>query len=199
MQPVSDNSNDVSDILDSRSLAERRSRRENRQLPLRYRTDNPEPLASLPPVAHLPSPDSNIPLPGAAAEVPARRILKSPSNKFGLFRQYFATSFPDHDPESNMQAVDLSDAAVDHDEVDIIPPSLFQPYPNQSAFLLGEWYWNGGSQKSQDSFEKLVNIVSAGDFNPADIRGIPWTSIHKCIGKSSNLEDIWLDEPDAGW
>ncbi|KJA13340.1 hypothetical protein HYPSUDRAFT_151696, partial [Hypholoma sublateritium FD-334 SS-4] len=137
--------------------------------------------------------------PLAAVVTPVRRILKSPSNKFGLFRQYLASSFPDHDPDSNMQAVDLSDAAVDHNKVDISPTFLFQSYPNQNAFLLGEWYWNNGSQKTQDDFQKLVNIISANDFNPADIRDIAWTSLNKRLGESSDSEDIWLEEPDARW
>lgn len=126
-------------------------------------------------------------------------MWKSPINKFGLVRQYFATSFPDHDPESNTQAADLSDAAVDHDQVVSLPASLLQPYPNESAFLLAEWYWNDGTQKTQDSFQKLVNIISSSSFNPADIKGIAWKTLNRRLGESDQSEDIWMDEPDAGW
>ena len=35
----------------------------------------------------------------------------------------------------------------------------FSPYPNQSSFLLGDWYWNGGVQKSQKCFSDLIDII----------------------------------------
>jgi hypothetical protein len=31
-----------------------------------------------------------------------RRLLKSTQNKFGMFQQYHATHFPDHDPNENI-------------------------------------------------------------------------------------------------
>ncbi|KJA19277.1 hypothetical protein HYPSUDRAFT_99107, partial [Hypholoma sublateritium FD-334 SS-4] len=188
-----------SNVPDPGPFAERRPRRENRRLPLRYRTELPVPPASLPPIEHLPPPNLQTASPLAAVATSVRRILKSPSNKFGLFRQYFSTSFPDHDPDSNTQASDLSDAAVNHDKVVINSDSLFRPYPNQSTFLLGEWYWNNGAQKTQDSFQKLVNIISSEDFNPADVANVAWKPLNKRLGESGNSEDIWLDEPDAGW
>ncbi|KJA26291.1 hypothetical protein HYPSUDRAFT_133110, partial [Hypholoma sublateritium FD-334 SS-4] len=77
--------------------------------------------------------------------------------------------------------------------------SLFQPYPNKNAFLLGEWYWNGGTQKTQDSFRKLMDIICSPSFNPADVRDISWDSLNNNLGASSGSEGIWLDEPDAGW
>jgi len=42
-----------------------------------------------------------------------RRILKSPHNTFGLFWQYYATRFPDHDPGENITYNDLIDAPPD--------------------------------------------------------------------------------------
>ncbi len=157
------------------------------------------PPAGLPPTKCLPPPSSGTPSSSAIA-APLRHILKSPSNIFGLFRQYHATSFfPTHDPESNIQAVDLSDVALDHDEAVNEPTSFFKPYPNKNAFLLGEWYWNNGSHKTQDSFRKLLDIISSDNFNPADVRNVAWSSLDKVLGESANPEDRWLDEPDAGW
>ncbi|KJA21683.1 hypothetical protein HYPSUDRAFT_94250, partial [Hypholoma sublateritium FD-334 SS-4] len=183
--------------LTAPAIFERRPRRENRRLPLRYRTEQPAAPASLPPVEHIPLSTSNI-TPPLASVAPLRRILKSSSNVFGIFRQYLATSFPEHDPDSNTQAADLSDVAVDHDEAVNSPTSLFRPYPNQNAFLLGEWYWNNGTQ-TQESFQKLVDIISGDDFNPADVRNVAWNSLDRRLGESNDSEDVWLDEPDAGW
>jgi hypothetical protein len=138
------------------SLAQRRTRRQNVRAPKRFRDDQPALLPSLPPAtATVPvetaSFDLNSPLP----------TLKSHCNTFGLFRQYRATSFPAHDPDANSEPIDLSDVVFDNcNEAAPIAASLFQPYPNQSAFLLGEWYWNEGSQKSKDDFKKLVGIIT---------------------------------------
>jgi hypothetical protein len=72
----------------------------------------PEPPAALPPVMGTqisgtvtspPTPAAPA-LPQALSAVlsPVRKILKSGSNVFGLFQQYYATSFPDHDPNENI-------------------------------------------------------------------------------------------------
>ncbi|KJA18101.1 hypothetical protein HYPSUDRAFT_122231, partial [Hypholoma sublateritium FD-334 SS-4] len=197
--PTLDVVNRAPEIPESLSLAERRPRRENRQRPLRYRTVQPAPPASLPPADEQVRPPNIFTSPASAVLTPARRILKSPSNVFGIFRQYFSTHFPKHDPDSNAQAADLSDVATDRSESDLGPSSLFQPYPNQNAFLLGEWYWSNGIQKTKDSFQKLVNIVSSGSFNAADVRNIVWNSIHKRLGEPADPEDMWQEEPDASW
>lgn len=131
---------------------------------------------------------------------PKQPVKDSPSNIFGLFRRYLGASFPDHDPESEIQPADLSDATVDHSEVDVVPPaSLFRPYPNYSAFLLGEWYWNNSIQKTKDDFQKLIDIISGDSFSPADIRNIHWGPINQRLGDAANSDDMWLDELDAGW
>ncbi len=160
----------------------------------------PEPLANLPPTEHAPPLNSQVTAPLIPVVAPVgRHIIISPSNKFGLFRQYFSTSLPDHDPESNVQVADLSDTTVDRDDVALIPSSLFQPYPNLSAFLLGEWFWNKGFQKTQDNFQKLVDIITDYNFDPADVTGIAWNSLNKRLGDCGDSNDMWLDEPDADW
>ncbi|KJA23581.1 hypothetical protein HYPSUDRAFT_101562, partial [Hypholoma sublateritium FD-334 SS-4] len=75
----------------------------------------------------------------------------------------------------------------------------FQPYPNKNAFLLGEWYWNGGTQKTKESFKKLTEIICNETFDSADIRGVLWDSVNDNLGASSESEDLWFDELDAGW
>ena len=48
----------------------------------------------------------------------------------------------------------------------------------KSSFLLGDWYWNGGIQKSQESFKELIKIVGASEFRPEDVSGTRWNSIN---------------------
>jgi hypothetical protein len=79
--------------------------------------------------------------------------------------------------------------------------SLYYPYPNRSSLELGNWYWNGGVQKSQQSFNELVNIVTDSDFDRAGVLATPWDSINSTLGPNDyDLEEgknEWEDE-DAG-
>ena len=102
------------------SVAERRTRRLNHQLPKRYQDIEPEPLALLlPPSLQSECPEVDLskscsPAQQSSMQVhasPARRILKSVPNAFGLYRQYYATHFPDHDPAKNITPNDLTDTS----------------------------------------------------------------------------------------
>jgi hypothetical protein len=83
-----------------------------------------------------------------------------------------------------------------------IPVNNYDPYANQSSFLLGEWYWNDGEKKSQSSFQNLLKIVGHPDFHPEDIASNNWRAIdahlsgEHCEGLSG--EDGWEDEPGSG-
>jgi hypothetical protein len=81
----------------------------------------------------------------------------------------------------------------------------FYPYPNESSFRLGEWYWSDGIQKSQESFTKLMKIVGDKQFRPEDVCSTRWKEIDHILGVNDFDEDEvgdedaeWLDE-DAGW
>ncbi len=125
--------------------------------------------------------------------------MKSQRNDFGLFRRYRAVDYPTHDPEVEDRLCDVLDSTLGKDQsYGLSSESLFRPYPNQNAFLLAEWYWSGGTQKTKESFKKLISIISDQSFNPADIKGVSWDSLNDCLG-SSNSEGLWFDEPDAGW
>lgn len=125
-----------------RPLAERRKRREHRQLPKRFRDIAPEPPAALPPASlqvmlERTQPDSNIPHP-PSQQVPVpvplvRRVLSSVPNIHGLFRQYYATRFPDHDPGEHITRNDL---ITPPDPSSAPPTHNHVPYPNQSLFFL---------------------------------------------------------------
>ena len=68
-------------------------------------------------------------------------------------------------------------------------PTTLGPYPNLSSFLLGEWFWNGGSQKSQKDFENLMRILRSQEFNIEDVQRTKWNAINKDLGSfDSNSE-----------
>jgi hypothetical protein len=97
-------------------LAECRGRQKNRQLPKRYRDILPEPPAALPPTpppapqqvmseCALNAPPATAPGSPSPQQIPkidSPRLLKSTRNKFGLFWQYHATCFPDHNSNGNI-------------------------------------------------------------------------------------------------
>jgi hypothetical protein len=119
---------DVDDL--NQTLAERRSRREDRRPPKRYRDILPDRPAALPPPSQplsestytaLASPSAQAMPPSPASSASHgfsvlsrfRRLLKSTRNVFGLFRQYHATQFPDHDPNEHVTLDDLMDTSPD--------------------------------------------------------------------------------------
>lgn len=63
--------------------------------------------------------------------------------------------------------------------------------------MLGDWYWNGGIQKLQTSFNELVSIVAASDFSAEDIRHTKWSAVNQSLGQLDGGEE-WEDL-DAGW
>ncbi|GBE78735.1 hypothetical protein SCP_0116260 [Sparassis crispa] len=206
------------DVDDSNlSLLERRpwSRRLNRRLPRRFRDLLPEPAPSLPPSSVSPHKLSSLseststslmehpvnamsPQSHSAIESLAHRIqgfLMTPHNKFGLFRRYWTNALPSHDPEELLSLEDLSESpgAVE------FANDTFQryfPYPNATSFRLGDWYWNGGVQKSQSSFKALLDIIGDPEYDPADVRAAHWDDINRQL--ASDQPGEWADD-DAGW
>ncbi len=53
------------------------------------------------------------------------------------------------------------------------PPNgnTIHPYPDKNIFLLGDWHWNYGIQKSQESFSDLLSIIGSPNFRR--MSGIP--------------------------
>jgi hypothetical protein len=96
---------------------------------------------------------------------------------------------------------DLFDGTVeDPDALSSNDNSHFHPYPNKASFLLGDWYWNQGVQKSTESFQNLLGIVGAPDFKPQDVSDTKWSAIDKDLASNCFDDDPreWEDE-DAGW
>jgi hypothetical protein len=119
-------------------------------------------------------------------------------NNFRLFRRYHREGPPQHDPDENTTLHHLSDVAADDTPATSKPPpAVYHPYPNHSSFRLGDWYWNGGTQKSQASFKDLVSIVGDPTFLPKDIQNTHWDEVNQMLVD----DEVWNapDAPDAGW
>ena len=157
---------------------------------LEYASAQTQPVASS---ISVTSPSQQSPAPLSRV----RKVLKSARNIFGLFRQYYAARFPDHDPEENITSNNLIDTSPDNSSA-----YFYHPYPNQSSFLLGEWYWNNGERKSQSSFQNLLKIVGHPNFRPEDVAGKNWRHIDAQLSgeqrESLNGGDDWEDERGGG-
>jgi hypothetical protein len=125
--------------------------------------------------------------------------ISMPRNAFGLWRRFFTKTLPLHDPEELTTLENLSDITV--------PPALscngeisFNPYPNESSFLLGEWYWDDSMQKSHKSFDGLLKIVGDPNFKPENVRYTKWKAIDAQLAGTTyhgaGGDEEWLD---AGW
>ncbi|KAG1842190.1 hypothetical protein DFJ58DRAFT_732177 [Suillus subalutaceus] len=196
---------------ESLSLAQWRSRCIGVPMPLRYRQHEdvlPQPLPSAPPGHTTPAPEVNPPEPidvstGDRASLPVPPF-RTARNVFRLIRQFFSSTPPSHDLEEAVTLQDISYVpAVTSAELDALADThdvLFHPYPNRSSFELGHWYWNGGVQKSHQSFKELIDIVSHPNFDPDNVRSTPWDKINSKLGASidDDEREEWEDE-DAGW
>ncbi|KAG6905700.1 hypothetical protein DXG01_001205 [Tephrocybe rancida] len=135
-------------------------------------------------------------------------IFDTPANVFGLFRRYkrlgnsttsdnYSTAGR-HDPDSLMNLNSMSDISI----VDIpsAPDSsdIYSPFPNKSSFLLSEWFWNRGAQKSKESFRDLLHILGNEDFSTADVTATNWPQIDRQLGLNDWDREEWQDD-DAGW
>jgi hypothetical protein len=69
----------------------------------------------------------------------------TPQNVFGLSRKFFGKKMPLDDPEADLIPEDLSDIPVCPNDFPS-PSQPFYPFPNRSAFVMGDWFWNGGVQ-----------------------------------------------------
>lgn len=146
------------------------------------------------------------------------RTFQTPRNAFGLSRLYHSEAPPAHDPEDWVELQEVAEDVL-HSNAGLGPPmyhqsnsdcdkSIFYPYPNKSSFLLGEWYWGGGAQKSRESFSDLIDIVGSSSFRPEDVQKTKWAGVDRNLahntfdgdgdGSDDGDKAEWVDE-DAGW
>ncbi|RDB27548.1 hypothetical protein Hypma_003878 [Hypsizygus marmoreus] len=141
------------------------------------------------------------------------QYIETQANVFGLFRRYYGSRrLPVHDPEQDHDINNVSDIPTLETPTEtpspptsslpislpMQPSSSFHPYPNVSSFMLGDWYWNGGAQKSQDDLKRLLSILANSAFTIEDIRNTNWAQINRQLAVNEWDEGEWADE-DAGW
>ncbi|KAF7971052.1 hypothetical protein HWV62_22187 [Athelia sp. TMB] len=201
----------------------RRSQRSNIQLPIRFRVPLPQALPPASAAAPQVEPDApNTDLTSLEADPPmsiaplrnAQQCFSTPRNMFGLFRRYFSRSLSGHDPEQYLELPDLTEESTEASgdisaqitlaisstsEVRPNTSSTYFPYPNESSFRLGDWYW-AGTQKSQESFNELIAILKSPSFRTSDIHNTPWSQINATLSSDDGAESgfEWQDEV-AGW
>jgi hypothetical protein len=190
--------------IEDMSLARRRPRRQNRQMPKRFRDVLPVPPPTVPAgVRELPPASVGEVITSNESSALPRIVFRTTPNIFGLVRQYFSSTPPSHDPEEYVTITDLSSipGSPPVNEVSNPPDSQYHPYPNRSSFELGDWYWNQGVQKSQGDFVKLIEILGDSAFSCGDVRSTQWKKVNSRLGLNEYDEEDgveWEDE-DAGW
>jgi hypothetical protein len=193
-------------------IALRKGARKDVPQPARYRDVLPCPAPFLPPqelrrlVEHTPPLVGSSKVAIQAPQSQPKRVMRSPSNSFGLVREYAGAEFPQHDPEEHLQFEDLC-TRISRPSSPLPLVSLraessqnFFPYPNRSSFCLGDWYWNDGAQKTQAGFQNLVRIITDPEFVPADVLHNKWDHINAALGGTqADDDDNWVDAADEGW
>ena len=202
----------VDDDLDQ-SIATRRRRRP-RNLPLRFRDGAPDrarpvrvhkdilpqDLASLPPPSVVSAPTRSSPSSDETTSDSSQTTsMESSKNSFGLFRRYFGSTFPSHDPDAGFTATLSQDTNRHADSLASAPhpatpvhqrdnSKLYDPYPNATSFALESWQNNGNTTKSKGGFRKLIKLVESGVVKPHELRGVNWDEIDTHLAR----------KPDSG-
>ncbi|KAI0081503.1 hypothetical protein K474DRAFT_1635827, partial [Panus rudis PR-1116 ss-1] len=135
---------------------------------------------------------------------PRTNVFQTMPNSFGLFREY-SHDLPRIDPEEGVELEDLdsrADAFASNPEHDTNGPNVYSPFPNRSAYLIRQWYWNGATQKTQSDFNGLINnVILDRNFEPEDLRGVNWAKLDKTLSAGEGNENL-MSLPfcaDDGW
>ncbi|EAU81343.2 hypothetical protein CC1G_07273 [Coprinopsis cinerea okayama7 len=131
-------------------------------------------------------------------------------DEFGLKKRFLYSEPPTHDPDAHATLMDRYDAnnfaqvlTTEGDETDDAPRSSqpFGPYPNESSFNIGDWYWSQNTEKSEKDFKDLVSRLTSTTFLAGDLNNVKWKKVNTQLG--SNKEEVpdgegdWID--DDGW
>ena len=142
-------------------------------------------------------------MPGSGLLPRALHFFTMLANSFGLSRRYYGDRLPTHNPEdaTTLQHLTLMPSVVDnHDSAGHLADStLFYPYPNRSSYLLGDWYWNGGIQKSKESFRNLIKIVGTPEFQPGDVNTMRWDFINAQLRAGAEETGLGQSFEGASW
>ena len=139
-------------------------------------------------------------------------MISTQKNSFGLFRVYDEGSLPSANDPDDQSGADPPDTRRIKEPVShALPDSLnpFHPYPNESSWRIGDWYWNQGAQKSKKSFKSLVEIITSAHFCAEDLSHANWAAIDRQLSsleaahepsRTTPTEGEWQSHlEDSGW
>lgn len=181
-----------------------------RVLPRRYQQLIPDPLPPPPPPS---PPELETSRSGMASDASgqapesmeaehspdARRAegpVRTEPNQFGLFRVYYGRG-PTEPNEINRETERfISDALPEEDDNPDTASNTYAPYPNESSYRLGSWFWNGNERKSKADFMALVKLLTSPQFHARDLESTNWTRVDQELADSSETSSF--DSRD-GW
>ncbi|KAJ3538377.1 hypothetical protein NMY22_g5192 [Coprinellus aureogranulatus] len=127
---------------------------------------------------------------------------------FRLYKSFWTLEAHPHDPElffSDFDILESSNDGLNAPQVTAAagPSNPYHPFPNWSLFKLGEWFWADDGGKSRESFQRLVSIISDGEFIPSDIQHTSWKKIETVLGSSEyddpSVEGAHWDQDGSSW
>jgi len=129
-----------------------------------------------------------------SAQLPSTQhaVLTTSKNSFGVFRLYDEGSIPSvNDPKDQSWADPLPPPRLEECVSQLSPSFInpFHPYPNESSWQIGDWYWNQGAQKSKRNFKSLVEIITSANFQPEDLYHTKWAAIDCQLGSLGAVHD----------
>lgn len=101
--------------------------------------------------------------------------FRSTLNEFRVLREY--QHQPSYDPDTHLKPEELAnyptppsiDLTIDRAHNSPPPP---WPFENMSKYLLMNWFYSGGGQKSEGEVDRLAqDVISSPDFKPGDLTG----------------------------
>lgn len=148
-------------------------------------------------------PGASGPTPVVIAADPSRRSLRvilhvqdffrSTPDVFGILREYLHR--PSYDPDAHVQPEDLANyyAAPIPTPTSIgVPQNHPPPWPfeNMSKYLLMNWFYTGGPQKSEGEMNRLVKeVIGNAEFKPEDLEGFSAHRENKCLDDSRDSKN----------
>ncbi|KAG6915127.1 hypothetical protein DXG01_013116 [Tephrocybe rancida] len=129
------------------------------------------------------------------------KVIDTALNPFGVFWRF--TRLPTDNSDNAYVEQHNPKAHVDISTFSAIPPHLdatnpYAPFPNRNSFLLSDWYWNYGLQKSKQNFQQLLQIISSPNFLPEDVSKTNWDQLDQQLGINDWDREEWLNK-DVGW
>lgn len=146
----------------------------------------PPPQPRRPPSVQIAEEHTSAVTPQPSSPPSTQSPFTTPRNPFGVYKKYTYLDPEYIDPEGFIDGADLVEdniAAVAAQSSEGVNLSLLDSLlPSACALRLAKWYWDEGSDKSIQSFQSLIDIISSEDFQAADIKNTNWRKVYSVLG-----------------